>query len=438
MKTKFGLFSLLASLGKDERASSRRLLVRLLRDEAGSYLIYMTLLMPVLIGVAGLGTEGGLVLYTHQTLQGAADSAAVSAAKAYALNPSITPAGLLTQAEAITATYGFVDGTNGVTITVNNPPTMGPYTANSNAIEVTVRKSHTALFSILARLSQINISSSAVAIAPRNCLLALDPTAAGAVTVDFLAAINLDACGLFSNSNSARAIQANILGFIIGSNGATIGTVGKVSSFFGLILNSVTVTNNVPPPGIIDPYANVPVPTGICQFNTLQSPTTSMNPGVYCAGVTLNPFVNVTMNPGVYIFKGGTLTFGLGSTLDGTQGVTLVFTGSGANYATISAPVAASIKLTAPTSGATAGMVMFGDRNMPLNTSFNFTLFSSLKATGVLYLPSAYLQFKNLTFNNFNCLQVIANKILVQGASYLADTCSGVGTKLISSVQLVQ
>ena len=66
MKTKFGRFSLFGRLGKDERKSSPRLLVQLLRDEAGSYLLYMTLLMPILIGAAGLGTEdqgplGGVV-----------------------------------------------------------------------------------------------------------------------------------------------------------------------------------------------------------------------------------------------------------------------------------------------------------------------------------------------------------------------------------------
>ena len=52
----------------------------LLRDEEGSYLVLFAFLMPVLIGIAGLGTEGGLWLYTQQALQGAADSAAVGAA----------------------------------------------------------------------------------------------------------------------------------------------------------------------------------------------------------------------------------------------------------------------------------------------------------------------------------------------------------------------
>ena len=76
--------------------------MRLLRDEAGSYLILFAMLTPVLIGIVGLGTEGGLWLYSQQAMQGAADSAAVAAARAYSINPSITSANLLTQAEAMT------------------------------------------------------------------------------------------------------------------------------------------------------------------------------------------------------------------------------------------------------------------------------------------------------------------------------------------------
>ena len=80
MKTKQGLFSLLSRLGKDKRASSPGLLTRLLRDEEGSYLIYFTIALPIFIGLASLGTEGGLLFYHHRTLQSATDAAAYTAA----------------------------------------------------------------------------------------------------------------------------------------------------------------------------------------------------------------------------------------------------------------------------------------------------------------------------------------------------------------------
>ena len=80
MKTIPGLFFFLLRLAKDRRARSHRLLARLLRDEEGTWLISMTIMLPVLIGVAGLGTEGGMLFYQHRSLQSAADAAAYSAA----------------------------------------------------------------------------------------------------------------------------------------------------------------------------------------------------------------------------------------------------------------------------------------------------------------------------------------------------------------------
>jgi Flp pilus assembly protein TadG len=79
MKTKRGLFSPLFSLAKDGHARGHRLLARLWSDEQGSWLISMTLILPVLIGAAGLGTEGGMLFYQHRSLQSAADAAAYSA-----------------------------------------------------------------------------------------------------------------------------------------------------------------------------------------------------------------------------------------------------------------------------------------------------------------------------------------------------------------------
>ncbi len=99
---------------------------------SGSYLVFLTILMPVLIGVAALGAEGTYVLTQHRALQAAADSAAVSVASYYASQKTAvntpTAAQLSNQAKAVAATYGFVNGTNGACVTVNNPPTSGNFT----------------------------------------------------------------------------------------------------------------------------------------------------------------------------------------------------------------------------------------------------------------------------------------------------------------------
>src|SRR5207244_2013644 len=86
--------------------AARDLLRRFAHEQSGSYVVITALTMPVLLGMAGLGTEMGLCYYTHQHMQSAADSAALSAATASYVQGDST--GLATQAKAATAAYGFV------------------------------------------------------------------------------------------------------------------------------------------------------------------------------------------------------------------------------------------------------------------------------------------------------------------------------------------
>ena len=124
MKNKFGLFSLFSNSGKDRLASSPRLLARLLRDEEGSYLMLMTFVLPVLIGVGGLAGEASLLFYNHRTLQSAADAAAYSAAIASSFDSS---ADTTTQAKAIVGSYGFSLGTGNNQANVPTPTLITNY-----------------------------------------------------------------------------------------------------------------------------------------------------------------------------------------------------------------------------------------------------------------------------------------------------------------------
>jgi Flp pilus assembly protein TadG len=47
------------------------------RDRSGSYATIAAVTLPVVVAIAGVATEGGLWMYKHQSIQGAADSAAV-------------------------------------------------------------------------------------------------------------------------------------------------------------------------------------------------------------------------------------------------------------------------------------------------------------------------------------------------------------------------
>ena len=109
---------------------------KILRNRQGSVAIHVALTASVIIGMAGLGAEITYLLYKHRQLQVVADAAALSAGAVLA-NSKSSPT---TEARAIAAHLGFVNGANGVTITVNNPPRLSThYAGDEKAIEVVVK-----------------------------------------------------------------------------------------------------------------------------------------------------------------------------------------------------------------------------------------------------------------------------------------------------------
>jgi Flp pilus assembly protein TadG len=110
------------------------LAARFMRDRSGAYAVMFGLMAPIFLGTLTLGTETGLWYKTQEKMQGAADSAAISAA--VGLNAGNT--NLTLQADAVAASYKFVNGSSGTTVTVNQPPLSGPNVATPGAVEVII------------------------------------------------------------------------------------------------------------------------------------------------------------------------------------------------------------------------------------------------------------------------------------------------------------
>src|SRR5262249_7279934 len=173
-----------------------------------------------------------------------------------------------------------------------------------------------------------------------------------------------------------------------------------------------------------------------CKENNYSAQTlvpVPLEPGVYCGGMKLNAGANVTLNPGIYYLDKGDLTVNGGATLTGT-GVTLVFTSSNRkNYANATINGGATINLTAPSSGPTAGIVFFGDRLMTMNTAFKLDGGSSTTFTGAIYLPAAAVSFAGGAAGNNGSTQIVPNTISCDGNSNLAVKCDGTSTRPIGS-----
>ncbi|HEX4635752.1 MAG TPA: pilus assembly protein TadG-related protein, partial [Rhizomicrobium sp.] len=402
---------------------------RFWRDRRGNYAVITALMSPVLIGSAGLATEGGLWMYVHQSLQGAADSAALSAATQYSLN---TSASLDNQAQSVIATYGYTVGTAGTTVTVHRPPATGAYSGNTSAIEVVVTTQQSRLLSSLFNSGNVTLTGRAVALPGNNgtgCVLTLNPTLSGAVTSKGSSGITLTQCSVYDDSNDSGALTNGGSATI---NALSVNVVGQISGGSGI---TTTQGTNVGVSPISDPYANVVMPTpGACdQNNTTEKTTITIDPGVYCNGLQLNAGAVVTMNPGIYFIDRGSLQMAGGSTLQGT-GVTIILTSStGKNYATATINGGATLAITAPTTGATAGIAIFGDRNMPTSNTYKFNGGNNQVLGGAVYIPKGTLEYAGGNNTSTNCTQIIADNVTFTGNSLLKINCSGSGTRPIGT-----
>jgi Flp pilus assembly protein TadG len=424
-----GVSNLTGALGRSPAMrfirDRKALLVLFARDTSGSYLIIGALMMPVLVGSVGLGTDYGLWVYTHQAAQSAADSAAVSAATdGRAVNMAI-------QANAVTALYGFVDGLNGTRVTVNQPPKSGTHTTVANAIEVIVTQQKAPLFSAAFISQPLTITARSVAVpnVGTGCVIALDPTASGAITVQGSSQINLQNCNLYDNSNDPSALTIGGAGTVAA---LSVGVVGGISGQSSITASSGIKAGLSPIP---DPYAAASFPPfyGCDQNNRQINTSVTLSPGVFCGGLSVTAGAVVTLNPGIYYMDQGSLSVSGNATINGA-GVTIVFTsGNNSNFATASIGSNSNVNLTAPTTGPTAGIVIFGDRRMPVGTPFKMTGGTTQSLGGAIYLPKAALIYAGGSSAADGCTQIVADTLSWSGTSSLSLNCNGYATKPIGS-----
>jgi Flp pilus assembly protein TadG len=284
----------------------------------------------------------------------------------------------------------------------------------------------------LMGLPTLQISASAVAVSNAGglgCVLALNRTISGAITAQGSTTVVLDGCSLFDNSNSGTALT---VGGSAKVSALSVSVVGGISGNAGVTATQGVWTGQAPMP---DPYAKVVMPSffGCDQRNFNAKSTVTIEPGVYCSGISLNAGAEVTMRPGIYFLDRGDLTVNGGSTLKGA-GVTLVFTSSTAsNWATATINGNANVNLTPPTTGPTAGIVVFGDRNIPVGTTYKLNGGSTQFFGGAIYIPTGEITFAGGAGTSTSCTQIIGDTITFVGNSNLAINCKDYATKTFGS-----
>jgi Flp pilus assembly protein TadG len=401
--------------------SARLIWRRLRRDERGSVL-GIFVVIPVVVGSVALGVETGQLYRTKRQMQGAADAAALSAAvdRMAGKDAAIITATARYEAQR----NGFQNGVNGVSVTVNAPPTSGPNISTTGAVEVIVTKSQS--FSLASALSSyLGVASNAFTMRTRSvaaqgsyssttssaegCLVAL--TSAAEQGVSFTSFNNFESdCTIVSNGTSTSANSSASV-YMASFNNATLKSVWTRGSFYKASYNHFNVTDAVQTnqtSSVADPYASLPTPSpGTCSytsFNRSNGSTLTLLPGTYCGGLTVSSYSNVYFQPGIYYVTNGDLYLSSVNnvtcpTCTTDNGVAIVLTQTSGNNADIGGVRITSdnnITLNAgkTNTGAYTGVLFYQDRRVAAgsmtSTSKIFTISSlnTVTLNGAIYFPN--------------------------------------------------
>lgn len=405
------------------------------RSRRGSVAILFGVMLTVLIGFVALGTEVGYAMYKQRQMQSAASAAAISGATAYMTGYPTDPT---VEARAVAAAGGFVNGVSSATVTVNRPPLNGSYAGVASAVEVIVGQPQTLPMSGIFITSPWTVNARAVATvgsSASDCVLQLDASSTASLSVSNGATIALNQCGLAVNANGANALTVAYGSKITARSVTVVGQITDPGS-------GITVTNgkNSLQSAVTNPYSGTATPVAsTCQSQITGNPPHVLgyqNPtvaaGTYCGGLTIDSGGSVTMSPGVYIINGGTFSVQGGTTVTGT-GVTIVLTGSGSNYANASVGNGTAVTLSAPTTGATAGLVFLQDPKAPTSGSSSFQGGSTLQLTGALYFPTQTVLYANGASAGSTCTQLIAYDIQFAGGASFNSNCANTGVQTIGA-----
>lgn len=395
-----------------------RLVLRFATSRRGNVAMIAGLALPAFVGFCGLASESAYWYFRQRDMQGAADIAAYNAAIALRSGDDTTTLTSLATTDAETSGWRSSSGT----ITFHTPPTSGTHQSNSRAVEVILTEDEQRFFTALFNDNDVHIQTRAVAVYTdlgNSCLLALDKSASGAITFWGNTGSTFTNCNVYSDSISSTAFS---LGGSAKASMPCALAVGGFDTTSGLTLTSCpAVVSNAA--YIPDPYKSLAAPT--IPANCTNGNSTSLSPGKYCNGLTING--TTSMSSGTYVISGGTLKINANAILTGSN-IMIYLT----NGATISMNGNATVNLSASTTGTYAGILLYSDRsNVMATNKINGTATSVM--TGAIYMPSQQVQILgNFTGAN-GCMQVVADEIYYSGNSTFGTNCSAYGMSNVSS-----
>jgi len=429
---------------------------RFWRNRKGVAGVWFAITLPTMILAAAVGLNVSEWMLTASELQAVADIAAQGGAMQYGSTANAQDAAVyaasLAEANGVTGATSRSWNSVTNTLTDNNITVKiaaGPIVAAHTGVYVTVKRSMAITFPV-ANSGITTHTQTATAVAeewkgtPPACIVALSTTASEAVRADNMGVIHATGCGIASNSNASNAVYLNS-GTISGSSVSAVG---------GIVISNSGSNTFSPSPGtpgaaaVANPLSTLTAPTpGACSYTNGNFTAWQSGPyaftqaaNVFCGNTTIGGNGTTdTFAPGIYYFvnnanNGGNITFN-NADITLATGVTFVITSTATNNpgALSWTNYSNTINISAPTTGATAGVVFWqtcpsGGGSAPANTMAGG---STLALSGTFYAPCGALNMSNnvqMTTATGGALSVIASTIYTSGSAGINATSSSGGS----------
>ncbi len=351
-------------------------------SEKGQALIMIVFAIVGLIGLTALAVDGGNAYAERRRAQNAADATALDAALAKVRGGNLYNEGLARAASNnyTDTDYGSGSSDPNVNVEIYSPPISGPYSGNSDYIQVRITATINTFFGPVVGITSIKNQVQAVAratpsyTAPMflgNAIVSLAPHDCKAIKFQGNSDVDVVGGGLFVNSDCAGSAFFN-------NSGSAQLTAPCLQAVGGITYKPGSI--NVPGGCIgsgASPLPPVVYPNPTCSGSAAQSGN-KLSPGNYTG--TFPPNGVTQLDPGIYCVDGN---FRMNASDD--------LTGSGVVIVMVSGDVrwngGAEINLSAPTSGPYAGLMLFMPENNSNEIHINGNSASSF--TGAILAPSS-------------------------------------------------
>lgn len=411
--------------------------------------VYTAIVLPLLIGALALSIDGGFVVFKRQDIQKMADIGAIAAYAAKSAKKTVEEQ-RLAACEVVELSGGSCEIYN---VEIFSPPISGQYTSKSTYLQARVSYSASPFFASIFSKNDLTLTASAVvggnSEPDQCCLCSLDKTdTANTLDIKGTASVDLENCGIATNSQSADALKisgnVNVRASCIYSAGPSLDSSDLPS---GVTLEDCSEPTQLED-SVVDPYKQAIndveqaieyiVVNDICISETSDLLNVSSSESHICDPCSEFDFPctlykeeeprrgtlnfasdSIELPSGLYILSNFDLVMNSSKQLLKGSDVTFILT----NGSSVSITGGDLGPLTAPSTGPFQG-ILFGETS-DNNGQHKFTGNENSNLEGAFYLPYGSLDISGSSATSQGiCTQFIASSVTVSGrASLSVNNC---------------